>query len=53
MTREFSALDPDAHERKYYAPGIGFFLQVNIATGWVVQLVDCSFDARCARLPAP
>ena len=53
VTREFSALDPEAHERKYYAPGIGFFLQVDIATGGVVQLVDCSFDARCARLPAP
>jgi hypothetical protein len=53
VTGEFTPLEPGGFERKYYAPGIGRFLEVNPGTGDVVQLVDCSFDARCAALPAP
>jgi hypothetical protein len=40
-------------ERKYYAAGIGFFLEVKPDTGEVVQLVGCNYDPRCARLPQP
>ena len=53
VTREFTPLAPDDVERKYYAPGIGNFLSVNLGTEEVVQLVGCNFDPRCAGLPAP
>lgn len=53
VTRNFTPIEPGVIERKYYAPGIGFFLQVNPATGQVVQLVSCNFDPRCGMLPAP
>ena len=51
VTRDFSPLEPDAEERKYYAPGIGMFLEVDPETGDIVQLVDCSFDVVCDMLP--
>jgi hypothetical protein len=51
VTRNFSLLEPGVEARKYYASGIGFFLEVNPATGEVLRLVDCNFDARCTALP--
>ena len=51
VTREFTPLEPDGDERKYYAPGIGDFLEIEVATGNVTQLVDCNVDPRCAMLP--
>lgn len=51
VTGEFTPISPESFERKYYAAGIGLFLAVNPASGEVVRLVDCSFDARCAALP--
>jgi hypothetical protein len=53
VTGEFTPIEPDSFERKYYARGIGLFLEVNPEDGEIVQLVDCNFDARCAALPAP
>ena len=53
VTREFTPLEPDAPERKYYAPGVGDFLEVDLSTGTVTQLVDCNVDLRCGMLPAP
>jgi hypothetical protein len=53
VTAEFTPIEPDALERKYYAPGIGLFLEVDVESGGTVQLVDCNFDARCAMLPLP
>ncbi|MEN8158518.1 MAG: hypothetical protein ABFS41_00440 [Myxococcota bacterium] len=53
VTGEFTPIEPDAFERKYYAPGIGRFLEVDAESGDTVQLVDCNFDARCAALPTP
>lgn len=54
VTKEFSATSgPGRFERKYYAPGIGFFLEVKPGRGKAVQLVNCNFDKRCATLPAP
>ena len=38
-------------ERKYYAPGIGVFLETAPQTGEVVRLVKCNVDPRCALLP--
>jgi hypothetical protein len=37
--------------RKYYAPGIGVFLEVE--AGEVNRLVGCNVDPRCATLPQP
>jgi hypothetical protein len=53
VTLEFTPLSPGSFERKYYARGIGFFLEVHPASGEILQLVDCNFDARCAALPTP
>lgn len=53
VTGEFSPLSPGGFERKYYATGIGLFLEVHPDSGEIVQLVDCNFDPRCAVLPAP
>jgi hypothetical protein len=53
VTRDFTPLEPDAEERKYYAPGIGLFLEVDTEEGEIVQLVDCNFHPSCAALPAP
>lgn len=53
VTRDFTPLEPDAEERKYYAPGIGLFLEVDPESGEIVQLVDCNLHPKCALLPAP
>jgi len=52
VTKNFSLLEPGVFARKYYARGIGVFLEVE-STGEVIQLVNCSFDPRCAMLPTP
>jgi hypothetical protein len=51
VTRDSTPLEPEVVERKYYAPGIGVFLEIAPDTGEVNQLVDCNFDARCDTLP--
>ena len=51
VTRDFTALEPGVEERKYYAPGIGVFLEVNLETGEIVQLVECNVDPKCSSLP--
>jgi hypothetical protein len=52
VTRNFSVLEPGVLERKYYARGIGVFLETAPDTGEVDALVSCNFDPRCASLPA-
>jgi len=51
VTKNFSLVDPGDLSRKYYALGIGVFLEVE-SEGSVSQL-DCNFDARCVGLPQP
>jgi len=51
VTRNFSQLEPGHFERKYYAPGIGVFLETDPESGEVVQLTKCNVDPRCASLP--
>ena len=51
VTRNFSQLEPGVFERKYYAPGIGVFLETAPQTGEVLRLVKCNVDPRCALLP--
>ena len=53
VTGDFTPIEPGILQRKYFAPGIGLFLEVDVETGDINQLVDCNFDARCAMLPAP
>jgi hypothetical protein len=53
VTKNYSLLEPGVFARKYYAPGIGVFLEVDPDAGEVVQLVSCSFDVRCVGLPTP
>lgn len=55
VIEEFSPLEPDAVGRKYYARGIGLFLDVDTESGDVAQLVECSgaLDPRCSALPSP
>ena len=55
VTGEFTPINPtpDGFARKYYAPGIGVFLEVVPSNGGIVQLVDCNTDSKCATLPLP
>jgi hypothetical protein len=55
VTENVSLLEPSVVERKYYAPGIGFFLETNPDSdnGEIVQLVKCNVDPRCQSLPPP
>jgi len=53
VTKEFTPLEPDTFEYKYYAQGIGQFLGVTPDTGEVDRLVSCNVDSRCASLPQP
>lgn len=53
VTRNYSLLEPGVFARKYYAPDIGVILEVDPTAHEVVQLTNCNFDARCAKLPKP
>lgn len=53
VTKAFSLLEPGVFERKYWAKGIGMWLETNPEDGEVVQLTTCSFDLRCENLPQP
>lgn len=50
---EYTPIEPDVLEFKYFAPGIGFFLGTSPPDEEAVQITDCNFDSRCATLPAP
>ncbi len=39
MTKNFTALEPDANENKYYAPGIGLLKEVNITDNYEIRLI--------------
>jgi len=40
QTHEFSDLEPDANEDKYYAPGVGLVLVVDLNTGLRTELIE-------------
>ncbi|MEJ2133270.1 MAG: hypothetical protein P8Y95_16975 [Gammaproteobacteria bacterium] len=40
VTRDFSPLEPDAEEEKYYAPNVGLILEVDPETGDRVELIE-------------
>ncbi|MDX1500857.1 MAG: hypothetical protein R3325_00745 [Thermoanaerobaculia bacterium] len=48
VTREFNLNEPGVEARKYYAPGVGVFLEVEGRE--VVRLVGCNMDPRCDEL---
>jgi len=52
VTEESSPLEPGVLGRKYYAAGIGMFVDVDLTDGEAVRLLDCNVDPRCAALPA-
>lgn len=52
VTENISLLEPGVVERKYYAPGIGTFLETNPDSGEITKLVKCNFHSLCASLPA-
>lgn len=52
VTGESTPIEPGGFQRKYYARGIGLFLDVHPASTDVSQLVGCNVDPRCATLPA-
>ncbi len=53
VTFDFSPLDPEALEHKFYARDIGLFLEVDLDGGDINQLVECNVDPKCDTLPAP
>jgi hypothetical protein len=50
VTKNTSPAEPGIVARKYYAPGIGFFLEVKLNSGQTVELSGCNFDARCSLI---
>jgi hypothetical protein len=40
QTEDFTPIEPNVSERKYYAPGVGLVLSVNLVTGLRTELVD-------------
>ncbi len=52
VTREYTPIEPDGFELKYYANGIGLFLEVKPDSGEINQLVSCNFNAKCNSLRA-
>jgi hypothetical protein len=40
MTRDFTPLEPDVAENKFYAPGLGLIVEVDLETGDRVELVE-------------
>jgi hypothetical protein len=54
VTNNISLLSPGIIERKYYALGVGFWLEVVPDTKEVVQLVKCNVDpVLCINVPQP
>ena len=40
VTRDFTPIEPDAAEQKYYAPGVGLILELGVETGERVELTS-------------
>lgn len=51
VVHEYSPLEPGAFGRKYYAPGIGFFLETAPDEDVAVQLIACNVNPLCESLP--
>jgi hypothetical protein len=53
VTADTTPLEPDGLEYKFYAPGVGLFLEVKPEDGETAQLVECNVDPKCDELPEP
>jgi len=53
ITRNVPLTEPGTVDYKFYARGIGFFLEVSGDGQTKLQLVDCNVDDRCRGLPRP
>jgi hypothetical protein len=53
VTRNFSLLAPRIETLRFFARGIGMFLEVNPESRQILQLTACNFDPRCSSLPNP
>jgi hypothetical protein len=53
VTRSFSLLEPGEETFRFFAEGIGLFLEVDPETRETLQLTECNFDPRCDDLPRP
>jgi hypothetical protein len=51
VTENTSQLEPGVVERKYYARGIGVFLETDLDAGEADRLTSCNFDSRCSGIP--
>jgi len=51
VTRDFSPIEPGHFQHKYYARGIGLFLEVSPESGATTELEECNFHPRCQGLP--
>ena len=40
VTFDYSPLDPEAQENKYYAPGVGMIVEIDLTTGDRVELIS-------------
>jgi hypothetical protein len=40
MTTDFTPLEPDVEENKFYAPGIGLIVEIDVETGDRVELAE-------------
>ncbi len=40
ITRDFTPLDSEANENKYYAPGVGLIVEIDLNTGDRVELIE-------------
>jgi hypothetical protein len=40
VTKDFTPIEPNAEENKYYAPGIGLILEIDLETGERMELID-------------
>ena len=53
VTHDFTPIEPDANELKYYAPGVGLFLEVDLTAQSINALAECNFHPLCTGIPAP
>jgi hypothetical protein len=51
VTKESNLTEPGKFAYKYYARGIGFFLETKSDSDDVLRLTGCNFDTRCTSLP--
>ncbi len=51
VTRDFTPLEPDGFEYKFYAKHLGPFFEIKPEDGETNRLVACNVDARCDSLP--